>query len=124
MSLLAIESADTPMHLATVEVFEPSEEGFDYARLVALVGDRLAFVPLPVARHEREPVTHEGDETGVVESFLRRLEDLHGGEVHRGVRGLDRQEAHVSRTQPLHGVTPSTDSPHGQPGTRAADMRF
>ena len=33
------------MHLATVEVFEPSEDGFDYARLVALVGDRLAFVP-------------------------------------------------------------------------------
>jgi diacylglycerol O-acyltransferase len=45
MALLAIESVDAPMHLATVEVFEPSEDGFDYPRLVALVGDRLAFVP-------------------------------------------------------------------------------
>ena len=45
IALLEIESANTPMHLATVEVFEPSEDGFDYARLVALVGDRLAFVP-------------------------------------------------------------------------------
>ena len=44
-ALLDIESPSTPMHLATVEVFEPGEEGFDYARLVALVGDRLAFVP-------------------------------------------------------------------------------
>jgi diacylglycerol O-acyltransferase / wax synthase len=44
-ALLEIESGSTPMHLATVEVFEPGEEGFDYARLVALVGDRLAFVP-------------------------------------------------------------------------------
>jgi diacylglycerol O-acyltransferase / wax synthase len=44
-ALLEMESGSAPMHLATVEVFEPGEEGFDYARLVALVGDRLAFVP-------------------------------------------------------------------------------
>jgi diacylglycerol O-acyltransferase / wax synthase len=44
-ALLAVESASTPMHLATVEVFDPPEDGFDYRRLVALVGDRLAFVP-------------------------------------------------------------------------------
>lgn len=44
-ALLDLESVSTPMHIATVEVFEPGEEGFDYARLVALVGDRLAFVP-------------------------------------------------------------------------------
>jgi diacylglycerol O-acyltransferase / wax synthase len=44
-ALLAVESASTPMHLATVELFEPPEDGFDYRRLVALVGDRLAFVP-------------------------------------------------------------------------------
>jgi diacylglycerol O-acyltransferase len=43
--MLEMESGSAPMHLATVEVFEPGEEGFDYARLVALVGDRLAFVP-------------------------------------------------------------------------------
>jgi diacylglycerol O-acyltransferase len=45
MALLAVESASTPMHLATVELFDPPEDGFDYRRLVALVGDRLAFVP-------------------------------------------------------------------------------
>ena len=45
MALLEIESSNTPLHLATVEIFEPSEAGFDYRRLVSLVGDRLAFVP-------------------------------------------------------------------------------
>jgi diacylglycerol O-acyltransferase / wax synthase len=45
LELLAVDSASTPMHLATVEVFEPSEDGFDYRRLVSLVADRLAFVP-------------------------------------------------------------------------------
>ena len=45
VQLLDIESASSPMHLATVEIFEPPEEGFDYRRLVSLVGDRLAFVP-------------------------------------------------------------------------------
>jgi diacylglycerol O-acyltransferase len=45
VQLLTMDSARTPMHLATVEVFEPSQDGFDHARLVALIGDRLAFVP-------------------------------------------------------------------------------
>ncbi len=45
MELLAAESVATPMHLATLELFDPPEEGFDYKRLVALVADRLAFVP-------------------------------------------------------------------------------
>src|SRR5690349_3678813 len=45
VALLDIESGSTPMHVATVEVFEPGPEGFDYSRLIALVGDRLAFVP-------------------------------------------------------------------------------
>jgi diacylglycerol O-acyltransferase len=45
LELLSTESSETPMHLATVEVFEPADDGFDYRRLVALVADRLAFVP-------------------------------------------------------------------------------
>ena len=45
MALLSADSTSTPMHLATVELFEPPENGFDYRRLVSLVGDRLAFVP-------------------------------------------------------------------------------
>jgi diacylglycerol O-acyltransferase len=45
VAVLAAESDRTPMHLATLEVFDPPEDGFDYERLVSLVGDRLAFVP-------------------------------------------------------------------------------
>jgi diacylglycerol O-acyltransferase len=45
VAVLATESDRTPMHLATLEVFEPPEDGFGYDRLVSLVADRLAFVP-------------------------------------------------------------------------------
>ena len=45
MAFLVTESASTPMHNATLELFEPPAGGFDYDRLVALVADRLAFVP-------------------------------------------------------------------------------
>ncbi len=40
-----IESPSTPMHNATLEIFEPPADGFSYDQLVALVADRLAFVP-------------------------------------------------------------------------------
>ena len=46
MAFLVTESASTPMHNATLEIFEqPPAGGFDYDRLVALIGDRIAFVP-------------------------------------------------------------------------------
>jgi diacylglycerol O-acyltransferase len=45
VALLDIESSSAPMHVATIEVFDPGPEGFDHARLISLVGDRLAFVP-------------------------------------------------------------------------------
>jgi diacylglycerol O-acyltransferase len=45
IALLAMESAQIPMHVATLEIFEPPADGFDYARLVALINDRIAFVP-------------------------------------------------------------------------------
>lgn len=44
MTLLSMESARTPMHVATLDIFAP-DEGFDYARLVGLINDRIAFVP-------------------------------------------------------------------------------
>src|SRR6478735_382070 len=44
MAFLVTESASTPMHNATLEIFEPGG-GFDYDRLLALVADRIAFVP-------------------------------------------------------------------------------
>ena len=45
VALLAEESPSTPMHNATVEIFDPGESGFDYAGLVRLVEDRISFVP-------------------------------------------------------------------------------
>jgi diacylglycerol O-acyltransferase len=45
LALLTRESATSPMHVATLEVFEPPGDGFDYARLVALIEDRISFVP-------------------------------------------------------------------------------
>ena len=45
LAFLATESPTTPMHNATVEVFDPGASGFDHDRLVALIDDRIAFVP-------------------------------------------------------------------------------
>jgi len=44
MAFLVEESASTPMHNLTLEIFEPNG-GFDHDRLLALVADRIAFVP-------------------------------------------------------------------------------
>ena len=44
LAFLAVESPTTPMHNATVEIFDGTS-GFDYDRLVELVADRIAFVP-------------------------------------------------------------------------------
>ena len=45
LAFLAAESPATPMHNATVEIFDPGDSGFDYDRLVELIGDRISFVP-------------------------------------------------------------------------------
>jgi diacylglycerol O-acyltransferase / wax synthase len=45
LAFLAEESASTPLHNATVEIFEPGDSGFDYQCLVALIRDRISFVP-------------------------------------------------------------------------------
>jgi diacylglycerol O-acyltransferase len=45
IAFLAGESASAPMHNATLEIFEPGADGFDYERLLALIADRIAFVP-------------------------------------------------------------------------------
>ena len=50
LAFLATESRTTPMHNATVEIFDPGESGFDYARLVDLIADRHRVRPaLPPA---------------------------------------------------------------------------
>jgi diacylglycerol O-acyltransferase len=45
LAFLTGQSAATPMHNATVEIFEPGESGLDYQALVELVAERIAFVP-------------------------------------------------------------------------------
>ena len=45
VSLLALDTAHTPSHVGTVHIFDPGADGFDYERLVALIHERLAFVP-------------------------------------------------------------------------------
>lgn len=45
VSYLYLEEAATPMHVGSVAVFEQPERDFDYQRLLALVDDRIAFVP-------------------------------------------------------------------------------
>ncbi len=45
LAVLALESPSAPRHNATVEIFDPATSGFDYARLVELVDDRITFVP-------------------------------------------------------------------------------
>lgn len=45
LALLADETPQTPMHNATLEIFEPGESGFDYDALLSHIDDRIAFVP-------------------------------------------------------------------------------
>ncbi|MDH2415024.1 wax ester/triacylglycerol synthase family O-acyltransferase [Nocardioides sp. CER19] len=45
LSFLTEESATAPRQNATVEIFEPGPEGFDYDALLALIADRISFVP-------------------------------------------------------------------------------
>ncbi|TIC81646.1 wax ester/triacylglycerol synthase family O-acyltransferase [Nocardioides sp. GY 10127] len=45
VALLVEETASTPHHHATVQVVEPGEGGFDYDRMLALVSERISFVP-------------------------------------------------------------------------------
>ena len=47
LTFLEEETPETPLHNATIEIFDPGEgpDAFDHARLVALIRDRIAFVP-------------------------------------------------------------------------------
>ena len=45
LTILARETASTPLHNATLEIFEPGPDGFTYDDLLAHVEDRIAFVP-------------------------------------------------------------------------------
>ncbi len=55
LALLAEDSPQTPMHNATLEIFDPGDSGFDYDALVAHIDDRIAFVPRYRQRVRRVP---------------------------------------------------------------------
>lgn len=45
LAFLAGETASSPMHNATLEIFDLSRDGFDYEKLLGVIADRIAFVP-------------------------------------------------------------------------------
>src|SRR5512132_1314998 len=45
VSLLALDTAHTPGHVGTVDIFDAGPDEFDYERLIALIRERIAFVP-------------------------------------------------------------------------------
>jgi diacylglycerol O-acyltransferase len=45
VAVLSAETSRTPMHNATLEIFEPGDSGFDYDALIAHIEDRITFVP-------------------------------------------------------------------------------
>jgi diacylglycerol O-acyltransferase / wax synthase len=45
VSFLYMETPTTAMHVGGVATFQPPDEGFDYERLVELIGQRIALVP-------------------------------------------------------------------------------
>jgi diacylglycerol O-acyltransferase / wax synthase len=45
LAFLELETPTTPRQNCTVEVFDPADSGFDYDRFVALILDRIPFVP-------------------------------------------------------------------------------
>jgi WS/DGAT/MGAT family acyltransferase len=68
VSFLYFEDQDTPMHVGSVAVFQESDDGFDYDRFVALIRDRIAFVPRyrqrvrPIPGRLANPVWVDDDE--------------------------------------------------------------
>ena len=67
LAFLTAETTTAPRHNATVEIFEPGPDGFDHDRLLALISDRIAFVPryrqrlLDVPGHLAAPVWVDDD---------------------------------------------------------------
>jgi diacylglycerol O-acyltransferase len=60
VSLLALDTAHTPGHVGTVAIFDSGPDGFDYERLIALIRERIAFVPRYRQRLRGVPVQLAG----------------------------------------------------------------
>ncbi|HYH34872.1 MAG TPA: wax ester/triacylglycerol synthase family O-acyltransferase [Nocardioides sp.] len=55
LAVLALESPTAPLHHASVEIFDPADSGFGHDRLVALIEERISFVPRYRARLQPVP---------------------------------------------------------------------
>lgn len=45
VSLLVLDTAHAPAHVATVDIFDAQPDGLDYERLIGLIRERIAYVP-------------------------------------------------------------------------------
>ncbi|WP_185995128.1 WS/DGAT/MGAT family O-acyltransferase [Nocardioides campestrisoli] len=45
LAFLATDSPATPMHNATLEIFEPGPRGFEYSHVLELIAERISYVP-------------------------------------------------------------------------------
>ena len=45
VSLLVLDTAHSPAHVATVDIFDAEPDGLDYERLIGLIRERIAYVP-------------------------------------------------------------------------------
>lgn len=55
LAFLAMDSASTPMHNATLEVFAGGDSGFGHARVAELIADRISYVPRYRQRLQKVP---------------------------------------------------------------------
>ena len=84
-SFLYMEESTTPMHVGSVMVFQPPDEGFDYDRLVSLISERIAFVPRyrqrvrEVPGHLANPVWVDDEQFDVTYHVRRSALPLPGG---------------------------------------------
>jgi diacylglycerol O-acyltransferase / wax synthase len=86
VSLLALDTAHTPGHVGTVDIFDAGPEGFDYERLIALIRERIAFVPRYRQRVRGIPAQLAGpvwvdDETFDLTFHVRRSALPHPGSL-------------------------------------------
>jgi len=86
-SFLYMEESTTPMHVGSVMVFQPPDEGFDYDRLVSLISERIAFVPRyrqrvrEVPGHLANPVWVDDEQFDVTYHVRRSALPLPGGDA-------------------------------------------
>ena len=45
VSLLVLDTAHAPAHVATVDIFDAEPDGLDYERFIGLIRERIAYVP-------------------------------------------------------------------------------